>query len=162
MCDSNFPLFLGHSFPSTSRQHTNRKAGPFVFLVCCAEGFELQNMEGNMQTNPKLAMSCPVHRYSLSPGLGTMHAYPLKLRYATSEYQASPSMRLIRKQLRCTFPFLFLLWSVLYFICCRSLFHGQFTPKIHNETKQLQGKLQWSKLVGKCKACHLFQQQNSA
>ncbi len=61
--------------------------------------------------------------------------------------QASCSMRLLRKQLHCTFPSLFLLWLAFYFVCYCSLFEVQFTPKVHDEAKRLQGKLQRYKLV---------------
>ncbi len=39
-------------------------------------------------------------------------------------------LKLLGKHLRCTVPSLFLLWLAFYFICCRSLFWGQFTTKI--------------------------------
>lgn len=82
VCDSNFPSFLRHAFPVTSRQHTNRKAGPFVFLVCCAEGLVIWNTEVNTQRNYKLALVlfcaqvavwswityCNVHLLSLNDG----------------------------------------------------------------------------------------------
>ncbi len=45
----------------------------------------------------------------------------LKQRWATFGNQASCSMRLLRKDFRCTLPFLFLLHFAFYFICCHSL-----------------------------------------
>ncbi len=59
----------------------------------------------------------------------------------------SCGMRFLRRQLCCTLPSVFLLWLAFYFVCCRSGFKDQFTSKIYFETKQLQGKLQQSKLV---------------
>lgn len=87
VCDSNFPSFLRHVLPSTSQQHTNRKAGPFVFLVCCAEGL-VQNMEVNMHkhTNTQLqtwtVLSCTqVQIWSWITFCTTQiyHTYPLSL-----------------------------------------------------------------------------------
>lgn len=64
--DSNFPLFLRHVVPSTSQQLTNRKAGPFVFLVWCAEGLVIWNMEVNMLRNYELGAPYYVHRYGFN------------------------------------------------------------------------------------------------
>ncbi len=51
-------------------------------------------------------------------------------------------MKLLRKQLNCNLPSLFLLRLVFYFVCCLS-----FLSPVWTETKRLQGKLQRSKLV---------------
>ncbi len=65
----------------------------------------------------------------------------------TSGNQASCSMRLQRKQLCCTLPSLFFLRLPFCCVFCRSIFWGQFAPKIHDETERLQEKLQQCKLV---------------
>ncbi len=60
--------------------------------------------------------------------------------------QTNCSMRLLWKQLHCTLPSLFLLqFTFISFVV--SLSWDLFTPKIHNDMKWLQGKLQWSKLL---------------
>ncbi len=56
-------------------------------------------------------------------------------------------MRLLRKQLCHSLPSLFLPWLALDFVCCLSVFLIHFAPKVHDETKQLQRKLQQCKLV---------------
>ncbi len=57
------------------------------------------------------------------------------------------SMRLLRKQLCSTLPFIFLLQLKFYFVCCCSLFQVQSSSKSYDEKKQLQGRLQWCKPV---------------
>ncbi len=60
----------------------------------------------------------------------------LKLRQATSGNRASCSMRFQKKQRRWTLASLFSLRLAFYYVCCRFLFYGQFTPKIQYETKR--------------------------
>ncbi len=95
-------------------------------------------------------------------------------------------MRLVEKHLRCTLPFLFLLWLSFYFTCCQFLFssslHQKFTTR-RNGCRESCSGVNWSISARawanwwRClqvlysgisrgesdhKACHLFQQRISS
>ncbi len=106
-----------------------------TFPVFCCSCFSLFETCRWLQNQPKLIF------------VRVRWSQILKLGFTNSGDQASCSMRLLRKQLCCSLPSLFLLELAFYFVSCRSLFSGQFAPKINYQTKRSQGKLQRCKLV---------------